>query len=844
MSDTLWSGSSVADDKLYLQSGEFESTIKTSLGVNGVDTQPSGISSNGDGNTLWCGNAADKLYLTNGQFGALNTSQAVGGIDLTPMGISGDKNGDTVWCGVSAKKLYLTSGQFTSTLKDSQAAIGGENPYGVSIDENENTLYVRSQVQDKLYLMSGEFTGTVKDSQNIAAIENFPTGLSYDGTDTPWVGRDGDKLYLTSGQFTGTLKTSLGVGAVNAIPEDIECADANIRLNLWGPPSGLSATDGHQKVIITFNPVVGATQYNLYWSDTSPVTILDTQIADITSGYEWVPPAGYDTGVDYYFAVTAYNAVDGETGLSGEVSGMPYWLDLESKQDIGIAAKAMCKSSTVEYYFACGSNGKIFRSTDAGENWAQVSATDGTDVNDICSDSRGWIYAGTEGGRIYYSSDNGANFNQGTVNGWRIGNGSPDPFAGESVRCLLPVGQTVYISGRFQGAWETYITATDDGGINYWVEYDPGLGIGPIIQDIEIDHHGDWYFMITAGNIYRYTPGVGAWVDISDAGYAPSSLMTTDTDGELFFLDNGGDELRYSSDYGDNWSTFTGAAMPATIDTYKMAYSYGLIYCAVDSANGRVYMTDLNETTFENVFPFTGKASCTAIFHDCDAALVMVAADNEIFVGPLPSPKTVTDLVATPGVMEVELTWTNAPGAITNTIYYGTSPGVTKLTGTPLNSIGNSPYTHTITGDCGIPYYYIITSTGCAGENVGSNEASATPTCGIPDAPTELTATATSYDTINVTWTAPLGTINYYNLYWSLIPGVTTSDNVITGISGISFDHIGRTSGVIYYYAVEAVGPEGTSALSNEDSAVCPFDTTEYKQMLWHLLPKGRFWQK
>ncbi len=42
MADTLYTGQ--ADDKLYLQSGEFTSTLKTSQDVSSVDLQPQGIS--------------------------------------------------------------------------------------------------------------------------------------------------------------------------------------------------------------------------------------------------------------------------------------------------------------------------------------------------------------------------------------------------------------------------------------------------------------------------------------------------------------------------------------------------------------------------------------------------------------------------------------------------------------------------------------------------------------------------------------------------------------------------------------------------------------------------------
>ena len=86
MPNTPWCGNT--DDKLYLQSGAFSATMKTSLAVGAIDAIVHGISWDGT-NTPWSGSEADKLYLQSGQFSAtMKTSLAVGAIDLTPVGIS------------------------------------------------------------------------------------------------------------------------------------------------------------------------------------------------------------------------------------------------------------------------------------------------------------------------------------------------------------------------------------------------------------------------------------------------------------------------------------------------------------------------------------------------------------------------------------------------------------------------------------------------------------------------------------------------------------------------------------------------------------------------------------
>ncbi len=225
MANTPWCGSQAA--KLYLQSGQFTSTLKTSQDVGvSIDTLPYGISWDGT-NTPWGGSQAAKLYLQSGQFtSTLKTSQAII-VDSAIADISWD-NTNTPWISV---KLYLQSGQFTSTLKTSQIISGVDaEPQGISFD-SVNTPWI-GYGDDKLYLTSGQFTSTIKTSEYIGGIELFPMGISWDGTNTPWIGFIDDKLYLQSGQFTSTLKTSESIVGVDNAPRGIDTDDVGARLGL------------------------------------------------------------------------------------------------------------------------------------------------------------------------------------------------------------------------------------------------------------------------------------------------------------------------------------------------------------------------------------------------------------------------------------------------------------------------------------------------------------------------------------------------------------------------------------------------------------------------------------
>ncbi len=103
------------------------------------------------------------------------------------------------------------------------------------------------------------------------------------------------------------------------------------------------------------------------------------------------------------------------------------------------------------------------------------------------------------------------------------------------------------------------------------------------------------------------------------------------------------------------------------------------------------------------------------------------------------APATPAGLTATPGSGQVLLSWSAAAKASAYRVYYSTSPGVTKATGTKVNDI---PSTSTVvTGLAnGTTYYFVVTSVNSNSESAESSEASAIPSL-PPIAQADLTGT-------------------------------------------------------------------------------------------------------
>ena len=127
-------------------------------------------------------------------------------------------------------------------------------------------------------------------------------------------------------------------------------------------------------------------------------------------------------------------------------------------------------------------------------------------------------------------------------------------------------------------------------------------------------------------------------------------------------------------------------------------------------------------------------------------------------------------------------------------------------------------------------YYYVVEALDGDGTSGPSGQASATTegsggTCtAVPSAPTGLTATASSSSAIALGWTAvspPANcTITSYSVYGSTTNGFTpSSSNLIASVTGTTYTNTGLTASTTYYYKVEALDTDGTSAASAQASA-------------------------
>jgi lysophospholipase L1-like esterase/fibronectin type 3 domain-containing protein len=182
-------------------------------------------------------------------------------------------------------------------------------------------------------------------------------------------------------------------------------------------------------------------------------------------------------------------------------------------------------------------------------------------------------------------------------------------------------------------------------------------------------------------------------------------------------------------------------------------------------------------------------------------------------------PAAPQNVVSSSGDAKVSLSWDNSSDATTYNIYWSTTAGVRKQTGTKISAV-SSPYYHNgLTNDT--LYYYVVTAANQYGESSESREVTATPSPTNPPLPPSEVATLVGDRRVIIRWSAQEAaeTTVSHNLYWSTSAGVTKASGIkITGVTN-PYTHTDLMNGTTYYYVVTSVNEYGEGGISREVSA-------------------------
>jgi outer membrane protein OmpA-like peptidoglycan-associated protein/fibronectin type 3 domain-containing protein len=532
-------------------------------------------------------------------------------------------------------------------------------------------------------------------------------------------------------------------------------------------PTGLAAASGNTQNTVSWNPVSGATGYDLYFSTTSSVTTASTKLSNATSPYIH---SSLNNGTTYYYIVTASNAA-GESIASSVANATPLGPPMAPT---GMSATPGNATNTLSWNAVSGATSyDLYFDTASGVTTSSTSIPNVTTPYTHTSRANGVTH--------YYivTARNSA--------------GESGGSSEVSATPLAPPGVPAGLSATPGNAKNTLTWPSVSGATRYdlYVSQTPGVSTSslklanvtspyehnPVINGVT------YYYILTASNVGGESlPSASVSATPTGPPSAPASLL---------------------AEPGNAQNTLTWNAVPGAL-TYDVYFS---TTSGVSTANQIV-------PNVTSPFVHTSLSNGTIYYY-------VVAASNSSGQGPLSAetsatpvvpPTAPTSVVATPGTNKNTITWPSVAGATSYDIYYSTTPSV-STSSTAILGV-TSPYQHlSLTNDTA--YYYIVIARNAGGASPPSSVVSATP-LSLPQTPAGLSAVPGDRKN-TLSWESVAGATGY-NLYFSTTPGVSVSSTRIQNVTS-PFEHTMLNNGTTYYYIIAALNPVGEGIPSSVASA-------------------------
>ncbi|KAB2846970.1 MAG: choice-of-anchor A family protein [Melioribacteraceae bacterium] len=422
---------------------------------------------------------------------------------------------------------------------------------------------------------------------------------------------------------TGTSRTNVLYNFFNAT--NVTISNIGIEGSILAPKASVNFVDGQQNGQMIAKYLTGKAQYNnTQFLGNIPVDTTIVNFAEITHSDLLDPDSTPNNGnlnEDDYGTAALHitqedlNNTNGNTG-TGNNNPTQNWNQVGSFLPGEIVASL---SNDIDGNILAGTwGGKLYRSNDDGANWTQINS--GMNVGFIWSiavNSTGDIFVATEQG-VFFSTNNGGSWNLSGI-------------SGIDVRALSIDGN----GHLYAGTWGLGVYKSNDNGTSWSFVGLENLAVNSIV----IDSQNDVYAATFGFGIYKSEDAGTSWVSLNN-GYAHIwALGITSTD--EIYAGTYGDGVYTSSDLGDTWQK--------TANGLPVQYVYAITVDAGDNvyisswANG-VYSTSDNGLSW-NSFGMAGYGVSSLMVNPASTTLYAGTSEGAIFK-VLPGEVTSTDGVS------------------------------------------------------------------------------------------------------------------------------------------------------------------------------------------------------
>lgn len=655
------------------------------------------------------------------------------------------------------------------------------------------------------------------------------TATSSSTANIVWSTAAGAVNYLLQyGATSGTYTGSQGPVATTSIALS-SLAPGNVyymRLKAQNPSGSILSTSEKQFTLPTNSPSglslasLTTSSVNLYWVVSPGNSAITYNILrSNTSGSGYVSLSGASgscgsvvytnictdgsvaSGSTYYYVVTATNSA-GTTANSNELIATTPPVAPASLTGTALSSTQIQLNWSAVIGNAAGTTYTLSRSSTTGGAYAQVTGCKNISTL-TCTDST--VSAGTTYYYIITATNAGGTSNNSTELAITTFTTPPTTFSAVA-SSTTQVNLSWSTSPGSATITYSLLRATVSGGPYTAISSGGCAGNLSVLtcQDTSVTG-GIKYYYIVRGNTTAGASANSLEVNVTTPTSSPSNLTVVATSSTLV-------NVSWTASPGANIvynvkrATVSGGpyATP-TSGTCSNVVNSPLVSCNDASAQpGVTYYYVITATT-------GGSASGNS----SEASLTM----------PTSAPTTLS--ASSAGTTSITLNWSASPGnpTITYTVYR--SLNGSTFTAVPSGSGCNgslSVLTCTDTGlAVGTKYYYVVTATNLAGTTGNSVQDNATT---LTTVPTNLTATASSSSSVNLTWTVSSGTAAItYNVFRSLSSGSGFAQivcNVVVAGANASCVDSTATAGNIYYYNISATNAGGTTAVTSNATVTLP----------------------
>jgi len=442
-----------------------------------------------------------------------------------------------------------------------------------------------------------------------------------------------------------------------------------------------------------------------------------------------------------------------------------------------------------------------FKSSDGGASWNPVNiGLNSTFINSIAIDpaTPATLYAGTSDKGVFKSSNGGIAWNPsntGLTNSYvkilAIDAANPN---------IIYAGTTggIFKSNNGGGAWNPAVAGLTN-------TYVSSLAIDP--NDSQTVYAGTWYGV----GIFKSVNGGSSWVasnngltvsDVSALAIDPATAtIYAGTSAGVFKSTNGGGSWSAANNGISGFSIHSLAIDPATPATIYAGTDVGGVYKSTNG--GASWNSVINGLTSTHIYSLAIDSVTPTTIH----AGTYGGGVYSWTIPTVPPPKP-ESVVPTPGNGQITIGWSEVADATSYNIYYSTTPGVSKTTGTRISAVTRPGSVSPLIN--GTPYYFIVTAVNTYGESVESDQVSAVP--GVSSAAYTLADLAGNWE-VNSLASGPGAP------WWIRISLNIAADGSFSGTETDSDGFTGSTSGTLQ------ISPNGIVTMAGNSIFQCSMDS-------------------